>query len=70
MDLIKQVYKILLLIEKKMNQLAYDQFQLRNGEKATAIKKSLEKLKIVINDEPSAKVKLRTLISYKHKKGW
>jgi hypothetical protein len=41
MDLIKQVYKILMLIEKKMNDLAYVEFSAKNGEKATLIKRSL-----------------------------
>ena len=34
MDLIKQVYKILMLIEKKMNELAFAEFQNKNGKKA------------------------------------
>lgn len=41
MDLIKQVYKILMLIEKKMNELAYQQFVEKHGDKAITIKKSL-----------------------------
>lgn len=41
MDLIKQVYKILMLIEKRMNELAFKEFTVKNGEKATIIKKSL-----------------------------
>ncbi len=41
MDLIKQVYKILMLIEKKMNVLAYTEFQNKNGDKAANIKRSL-----------------------------
>ncbi len=45
MDLIKQVYKILMLIEKKMNQLAFKEFQGKNGGSAALIKQSLEKLK-------------------------
>ncbi len=50
MDLIKQVHKILVLIEKKMNQMAYDEFSVRkNGEKAREIKRSLEKLKENVN---------------------
>lgn len=70
MDLIKQVYKILMLIEKRMNELAFKEFTVKNGEKATIIKKSLQKLKKIINEEPSAKNKLKILITYKHKKGW
>lgn len=71
MDLIKQVYKILMLIEKKMNDLAFDEFSKnKNGEKATAIKRSLEKIKGIVHEEPSARNKLKILISYKHKKGW
>lgn len=70
MDLIKQVYKILMLIEKKMNDLAFAEFNAKNGEKATAIKRSLEKVKSIVHEEPSAKNKLKILISYKHKKGW
>lgn len=70
MDLIKQVYKILMLIEKKMNDLAFAEFTNKNGEKATAIKRSLEKIKNIVHEEPSAKNKLKILISYKHKKGW
>lgn len=31
MDLIKQVYKILMLIEKKMNDMAFVEFQAKNG---------------------------------------
>jgi len=39
MDLIKQVYKILMLIEKKMNQLAYNEFyDNKDGKKAAVIK--------------------------------
>ena len=68
MDLIKQVYKILMLIEKRMNELAFKEFTVKNGEKATIIKKSLQKLKKIINEEPSAKNKLKILITYKHKK--
>ena len=41
MDLIKQVFKILLLIEKKMNELAFDEFRNKNSDKATQIKRSL-----------------------------
>lgn len=70
MDLIKQVYKILMLIQKKMNELAFREFTDKNGDKATAIKRSLEKIKSIVNDEPSAKNKLKILITYKHKKGW
>lgn len=70
MDLIKQVYKILMLIEKRMNELAFKEFTVKNGEKATIIKKSLQKLKKIINEQPSAKNKLKILITYKHKKGW
>lgn len=32
MDLIKQVYKILALIEKKMNELAFDKFKKKDGD--------------------------------------
>lgn len=70
MDLIKQVYKILMLIEKKMNELAFAEFNNKNGEKATLIKRSLEKIKQIVHEEPSARNKLKILITYKHKKGW
>ena len=71
MDLIKQVHKIMVLIEKKMNHMAFEEFSMRkNGEKAREIKRSLEKLKENVNQETSAKIKLRILIAYKHKKGW
>jgi viroplasmin and RNaseH domain-containing protein len=70
MDLIKQVYKILMLIEKKMNELAFAEFNSKNGEKATLIKRSLEKIKQIVHEEPSARNKLKILITYKHKKGW
>ena len=70
MDLIKQVYKILMLIEKKMNDLAFREFQNKNGDKAAMIKRSLEKIKREVHEESSAKNKLKILISYKHKKGW
>lgn len=70
MDLIKQVYKILMLIERKMNELAFAEFQQKNGEKATQIKRSLEKLKARVHEEASAKNKLKLLITYKHKRGW
>ena len=70
MDLIKQVYKILVLIENKMNNLAYQEFQAKRGQRATDIKRSLEKIKRIINEEPSAKNKLNILIAYKHRKGW
>lgn len=49
MDLIKQVYKILMLIEKKMNELAFAEFTNKNGEKATQIKRSLEKIKSIVH---------------------
>ena len=70
MDLIKQVYKILMLIEKKMNELAYKEFQEKNGARATEIKRSLEKLKSIVHEESSARNKLKILITYKHNKGW
>ena len=70
MDLMKQVIRIMELIEKKMNAWAYDQFRNRNGDRATQIKKSLEKLKNTVNTEPLPKTKLKILIAYKHKKGW
>jgi hypothetical protein len=35
MDLIKQAHKILILIEKKMNELAFAEFQQKHGDKAT-----------------------------------
>lgn len=35
MDLLKQVFKIRDLIEKKMNALAYDEFKAKNGARAT-----------------------------------
>ena len=41
MDLIKQVYKILVLIENKMNKLAFEEFQAKRGQRATEIKRSL-----------------------------
>lgn len=41
MDLIKQAHKIFQLIEKKMNELAFDQFKNKGGDKARQIKKSL-----------------------------
>ena len=53
-----------------MNALAYEEFKARNGPRATAIKKSLEKLKSSIDAEPSAKIKLKMLINYKYQKGW
>jgi hypothetical protein len=53
-----------------MNELAFREFTDKNGDKATAIKRSLEKIKSIVNDEPSAKNKLKILITYKHKKGW
>jgi hypothetical protein len=34
MDLIKQAHKIFQLIEKKMNELAFDQFKNKGGDKA------------------------------------
>ena len=37
----KQVIRIMELIEKKMNAWAYEEFKNKNGEKATQIKKSL-----------------------------
>ena len=70
MDLIKQVYKILMLIEKKMNELAFHEFQNKNGSKAASIKRSLQKIKSRVHEEPSAKNKLKILITYKHSKGW
>lgn len=70
MDLMKQVIKILDLIEKKMNACAYEEFKNKNGERAFQIKKSLEKLKSTINSETLPKTKLKILVSYKHKKGW
>lgn len=45
MDLLKQVDKIMAQIKRKMNMIAYDQFKNKNGDKATAIKRSLQKLK-------------------------
>lgn len=51
MDLIKQVYKILMLIEKKMNNLAFVEFNThKNGEKAATIKRSLEKIKREVHE--------------------
>ena len=50
MDLIKQVYKILMLIEKKMNELAFIEFQNKNGNKAASIKRSLEKIKSQVHE--------------------
>jgi hypothetical protein len=51
--------------------MAFEEFSTRkNGEKAREIKRSLEKLKENVNQEASAKIKLRILIAYKHKKGW
>lgn len=70
MDLIKQVYKIFGLVERKMNDEAYKEFNNKNGEKASAIKRSLEKLKKRIGEEPSARVKLKILINFKYEKGW
>lgn len=70
MDLLKQVYKILQWIERKMNALAYEQFKNKNGDRATQIKKSLEKLKRCVNDQPTPMNKLKLLISYKYKKGF
>lgn len=71
MDLLKQVYKILEWIEKKMNALAYEEFNKnKNGDRATQIKKSLEKLKTIVNTEPVAMNKLKILINYKYKKGF
>lgn len=51
--------------------MAYQEFSIKkNGERAREIKRSLEKIKENLNQQPSAKVKLKMLISYKHKKGW
>lgn len=69
-DLLKQVYKILEWIEKKMNGLAYEEFKNRNGDRATQLKKSLQKLKNNVNAEIVTMNKLKMLISYKYKKGW
>lgn len=70
MDLMKQVIRIMDLIEKKMNAWAYNEFRNKNGDRAHEIKKSLEKIKNTINSEPVPKTKLKILIAYKHKKGW
>lgn len=50
MDILKQVYKIVEWIEKKMNALAFEEFKSKNGDRATQIKKSLEKLKATVNE--------------------
>ena len=50
--------------------IAYEEFKNKNGDQATAIKKSLEKLKDTVDSESNAKSKLKILITYKHKKGW
>lgn len=70
MDLLKQVYKILEWIEKKMNALAYEEFKNKNGERATQIKKSLEKLKNYVGSQTVVVNKLKILIAYKHRKGF
>lgn len=70
MDLLKQVYKILQWIERRMNALAYEEFKNKNGDRATQIKKSLEKLKNQVNLEPVAMNKLKILITYKYRKGF
>lgn len=41
MDLLKQVEKVMFLIKKKMNMIAFEEFKNKNGDQATAIKKSL-----------------------------
>lgn len=54
-----------------MNALAYEEFNKnKNGDRATQIKKSLEKLKTIVNTEPVAMNKLKILINYKYKKGF
>ena len=70
MDLLKQVDKIMAQIKRKMNMIAYEEFKNKNGDKATAIKRSLQKLKEMVENEKIVKNKLKKLITYKHKKGW
>lgn len=53
-----------------MNALAYEEFKNKNGDRATQIKKSLEKLKNQVNLEPMAMNKLKILITYKYRKGF
>ena len=53
-----------------MNAIAYEEFKNKNGDRATQIKKSLEKLKNYVGSEPNAMNKLKILIAYKYKKGF
>lgn len=50
MDLVKQAFKILSLIQKKMNELAFVEFQNKNGDRAAQIKRSLEKIKKIVHE--------------------
>jgi hypothetical protein len=64
-DLMRQVLKIEGLLEKKMNNLAYELFMKKEYDASVKIKKSLEKLKRSVRETVKPADKLKCLIKYK-----